>query len=150
VAELRPGLDLQEDLVVLAADVHDDGRLNYFIPTASVPSSPPAVRWLALAATALAIAGLTGRWLFGLPPGTVLAAVLPHVGMAPLLRRQTNRLLEPAFAARAAFGSVAAVLARLEHEAFAALRLQTLRQELRPEGQPASRRLRRFRWLLGL
>jgi hypothetical protein len=150
VAELRPRLDMQEDLVVLAAEVHDDGRLNYFIRTASLPPSPPAVRWLAPAATALAIAGLTGRWLFGLPAVIVLAAVLPHIGIATLLRRQTNRLLEPALAARAAFGNVAAVLARLEHESFAALRLQTLRQELRPEGQPASRRLRRFQWLLGL
>jgi hypothetical protein len=150
VADLQPRLDLQEDLVVLADDVRDHDRLNEFIRTAAETPPRRAARRAALTATALAIAGLGAGWLFGWSRGVVLAALIPQVAVATFLRRPTNRLLEPAFAARAAFGTLAAVLARLEHEPFVAPRLRELRDALQPLRRSASRRLRTFQWLLGL
>jgi hypothetical protein len=146
VADLRPRLDLQEDLIVLATDLRAPSQLSYFIRAAAepVPAFLYAAWWLGLAASALAVAGLVAGWLFGMSSVFVLAALLPHVAFATCLRRPTNRLLEPAFAARSAFTTVAAILARLEREPFCAARLRDLHGVLHRTAQPASQRLAPF------
>jgi hypothetical protein len=152
VADLRPRLDLQEDLIVLATDLREHSQLSYFIRAATepVPAFLYAARWLGLAASALAVAALVAGWLFGMSGVIVLAVLIPHVAFASCLRRQTNRLLEPAFAARSAFATVAAILARVEREPFAAPRLRELSGVLYPTARPASRRLAQFGRVLGL
>jgi hypothetical protein len=140
VGELRPRVDLQEDLVVLGSEIPDDGRLAYLSHPEAAASAPPsgALRMAVGAVPMLSLAALLGMGL-GLPASLGLLALLPQVAVAVILRPYANGVLEPEFAARAGLRPLAVHLARLEREHFTAPRLTELRAALRTRKRRAAR-----------
>jgi MutS domain V len=149
-AELRPRLDLHEDLIVLGSEIPDNGRLARlarFTPEGTVLSR--GAQWL-LATPLLSLAALTAGALFGAPTALILAALAPQAIVALRLRHYANGVLESALAARAALGPLAALLARLEGERFSSPRACELGETLHTDGRSASRLLQRLNCVLGL
>ena len=145
VAELRPQLDLAEDLAVLGEDAKVGVHPEALIRWAEAPNrmGPPGLRWLALALAAAAVAwcfhlGLLGD---GHSPGAggVVEAVLTYRLRHPLAEvlhgtEQTFHGLE----------LLSGMLARLEHHSFQSPRLQALQRELLSHHMPGSRALARL------
>jgi hypothetical protein len=149
-SELRPRLDLHEDLVVLGSEIPDDGRLAYLSrPVREEATLPSGLRRLAWAAPVLSAAALIGA-ACGLPTAVVLLALVPQVVVAVSLRRYANQTLELFLSARAALGPLSIVLARLEREDFSSSRLLQLQAALRSRKRQASRLVWQFDRLLGL
>jgi hypothetical protein len=161
VAELRPQLDLREDLALLGSDVPAGVD---FSGVAGWGAAPPVLvgtwpRWVALVLGALTVTSIVG-WLmtwFGGPPSSAFAAFFFQVGALPFavllvleliftgwLRDRVNRILTEVERRGRDLGMLAGVLARLEQAEFTAPRLTSLHAELISgdgSGKPPSQRI---------
>jgi hypothetical protein len=150
-AELRPRLDLHEDLILLASEIPDDGGLAYLArPVVATDTLPRVIRGIVLASPVLALATLVAGVLFHAPIILVLAALAPQAVIALRLRRYADGVLEPAFATRATLRPLAAVLRRLGDEQFSTDLLSRLGGALHRSGRPASKALASLDRLLAL
>jgi hypothetical protein len=142
VAELSPRLDLREDLTVLGEDVRaevDAGRLAAW---GAAPRALPA--WPAPVAMALGIASVATlvAWFAGALPGWwFAAAVAANWALLRVLRDRIAHVLGGVERPAAELEVLAAVLARLEREPFAAPLLVGVRAPLLAGGGAASRRI---------
>jgi hypothetical protein len=146
VAELRPQLDLREDLALLGSDVPAGVDFDAVVAWGAGPDllRPRWPRWVALALGLAALVCLAG-WVTSLlrpgPPPTffhrwgslplvlVLAAL---VAFALSLRRRVEQVLSAVEKRGRDLAMLANVLARLEDAEFAAPRLRELRAALGP------------------
>jgi hypothetical protein len=143
VAELRPRLDLREDLDVLAtgvgAAVDPDGL-------AAWGAASPVLDWgwpraAAVALSLLAVAALAG-WAIGLTGRPVaVAALMLEMVFALRLRPRVLRVVQTVDRKARDLALLAQVVARLEREPFTAERLRRLRAALDTTGEPASARI---------
>ena len=149
IDELRPMLDLKEDVAVLASE-SPVGRTGLLATWAA--SSPvgfaPALR-VALAACALitiVLAYVVYRDLVA-PEFLVawLVLALPVVG---LWRREFHRVLHAIETPERDLGLLAGLLARIEAEPFTSPRLAALHQSLLTQGVPPSKRIAQLRTLV--
>ncbi|MCK6554865.1 DNA mismatch repair protein MutS [Candidatus Binatia bacterium] len=147
VTELRPRLDLREDLAVLGSDVRVGVEPEALTAWGTAPSMLP-VRWArpaALAAVTLTVLALLA-WQSGstgpLPFGVALAAE-GTLGLA--LRRRVQRVIRAVERPTRDLALLTELLARLERESFAAPRLVELRCQLDVDGEPPSRQIARLR-----
>jgi hypothetical protein len=152
VAELRPRLDLREDLALLGdaveAGVHPEALARW--STTPPVLASPAARWAAWALTGLTAATLLG-WMAGpLGFGPVLLALLIQGAFAGAHRSRVRLVLEAVETPGRELALLALVLQRLEAETFTAPRLTALRQELTTAGLLPSRRIARLEQLIGL
>lgn len=149
IAELRPMLDLREDLAVLGEDVRAGVHPEEL---AAWGEEPPrlqsrAARWAAFLIPCL-LAASGGVWaLRGWrdPFFAMLAAVAIFIAR---YRRPVARVVEAVEQPAHDLALLAQVLARLEREHFTSARLVELRSALNVEGRPPSARIARLNRLI--
>jgi hypothetical protein len=152
VSELRPRLDLREDLATLGPDVRaglHPVRLQEW------GAEPPllASRNLRLAAIVLAlfgIAALVGWGWLGTGHWPLVVVVLAKIIFERRIHHQVELVLKRAQHAGAELSLLSRLLARLEQEAPSAPRLAELRAALETQGLPASRQIARLDRLIYL
>jgi hypothetical protein len=152
VAELRPRLDLREDLELLGADVRSGIDPLALAQWGKTPRVLPGIG-LRVAAAVLALFGLSALlgWAFvgtGLWP--LLAALAIEAAFATWLGRRVKLIL--AAVARRGHDLVllGELLDRLEREPFQSALLGRLRKMLETQGHPASVQIRRLGRLIHL
>lgn len=149
VAELRHGLDLREDLAVLA---EESRPLTSVETLAAWGEGKPLLVSRALRWTSAILASL---WLVSMVAWMVGGAAYPAVLVSAVnlafhlsYRRRVHRVVSAAEGAARDLGVLSSVLARLEAEHFSAPRLVELREALQSQGWPPSRWIGRLNRLL--
>jgi hypothetical protein len=160
IDELRPRLDLREDLAILGQEFRAAGHPEAL---ANWASSPPVAfpGWLRIVAPILALLA------FGLVV-TLLSALLlgdpvdPRLRIAVIVTLAIEGLLVLPFRERIAkvvlsvgkpggdLALLSQVLSRLESESFSSPKLAALRAGIEVQGQPASKRIARLERLIEL
>ena len=151
VAELRPQLDLAEDLAVLGEDAKVGVHPEALIRWAEAPNrlGPRGLRWLAPALAAAAVACVFIWAFWGMATPLVLVVVLEAV----LTYRLRHPLAEVLHGTEQTFHGLellSGMLARLERQSFQSPRLQTLQRELLSHHMPGSRALARLNTIVDL
>jgi hypothetical protein len=152
VAELRPQLDVREELAVLANEVPPPQRFGVWMaePQAIVTTVSTATRWLSVAAALLCLMTFFG-WVGGiLGPIPFLGVFLLERVLAWRIRRRFPDLTALLWQSRRGLATVAALLGRLERIQSASDRLRQLRMALLASGPPCSRSLAQLGCLLAL
>jgi hypothetical protein len=152
VDDLRPRLDLREDLAMLGAEVPAGVNLEAL---ADWGKAPPVLvqqwpRWVASWLSALAFASLLGWLAFDTGFLPVLAALALEGAFALWLRVRVQRVIAPVERMAQNLAVFSGVLARIEGVRFTAKRLQELDRALDIEGTPPSRRIARLSRLIDL
>lgn len=152
VNELRPRLELREDLALLGADVPVGVDLDGLAQWGEAPPILQA-RGLRLAALVLGALGLAGllAWAF-LPYGSLPFAVTGAVEgcFALALSRRVREVIAPLERRAHDLAVFYGVLARIEREQFTAPRLMQLRAALETTGRPPSEQIARLAALIEL
>ena len=154
VEELRPLLDLREELAVLGDDYRTDVNPEHLIGWAGTPARPFPV-WMRLLALVFAVvqAGMIA-WLFV----TVFVEVGPRIGViavgflegpfALFLRARVLAVLYGIHEPSRDLDLLSRILATLERQTFQSPRLAALQGAIRVGGKPASQRIARLRrWM---
>ena len=152
VSELRPLLDLSEDLAVLGVDVRagldPDALVSW--AKATPTRAPQAVRVSAAALVTLLVAVGLG-WLAGLNGPLPVAAVLAaELAVGASMRGRVLRVMHTVQRPGRDLRLLAQILARLEGERFAAPHLAQLRAALDTDGRPPSVQIARLHRLIHL
>lgn len=142
VAELRPLLDLREDLAVLGEDVrtgvHPDALAAWGEEPPLLESRPARVVAFIIPCLVAASAVLWGLLGWRDPFFVMLGVVAIFIAR---YRRVVNRVVDAVEQPAHDLALLAQVLARLERERFTSVRLVELRAALDVEGQPPSVRI---------
>lgn len=152
VAELRPRLDLREDLARLGADVRAGVDPEVLGAWASAPAAPVShlARGLAVALVALQIAAGLAWWKLGVGAIPFLVVLLAEGIFAARLRPRVVAVVRAAGRPARDLALLSRLLERIEAERFESPRLLALRRSLDCDGEPPSRRVARLRRLLEL
>jgi hypothetical protein len=149
VAELRPRLDLREDLAVIAEEARS------LEPAGALAAWAEGEAVLVSRTLPVVAAGLAGLWLVSLAVWMIWGRAYPALLVSAInvsfnlrYRPSVANVLRAAQSAARDLGLLAVVLARLEAEPFAAPRLVELRQALQSEGWPPSRWIARLNRLM--
>jgi hypothetical protein len=151
VIELRPCLDLREDLALLAEGIHTGSDTQALITWADAPPwhISNAVRVLAKVFAALALLGLS-LWIAGLGWKPFLLLVLVGQVFAFSFRRPVLQVIRQVDLPGKDLQLLVEVLKRLEREQFTSPYLVQLRSELDVEGLSPSRQIARLKRLIEL
>ena len=152
LVELRPRLDLREDLARPGADV--DPGLHPAALSAWGTAPPvlhaPALRAVAAAVVALTAAGLLAWWRGWCGPAPLIAGLVGEMLVALPLRARVSAVIRAVELPGRDVGLLAEILARIEREAFSAPRLVGVRAALDTRGVPPSRRIAELGRLINL
>jgi hypothetical protein len=152
VTELRPRLDLREDLALIGTDVRaalDPEALGAW--AAAAPVRMPTLLRASAAGLVAALALTAGAWLTDLTgPLPMAALLLAEVVVALRLRARVRRVVRAVQRPGRDLGLLAGLLARLERERFASPHLVQLRAALDTDGEPPSVRIARLHRLIHL
>ena len=152
VAELRPRLDLREELALLGEDVRAGLHPEALAAWGAEPPLHGVATWRAIAGglALLALAALAG-WIFGENGPLPLVFVATLEAMLGLrFRGQVHHVLRAAEQPARDLALLSELVSRLEAERFESPRLVALRRAMQSEGAPASREIARLRRLLEL
>jgi hypothetical protein len=151
VKELRPGLDLREDLALLGENVRSGEDAKALAAWAARPPwhVPRSLRITALALALLAVATLI-LWIVGYGAIPFLIAFIIGRAFSLRLQAQVNHALSAVDEAGRDLTLLSEVLGRLELERFSSPRLVELRAALDVEGLPPSRQISRLNRLIDL
>jgi hypothetical protein len=143
VAELRPRLDLREEIALLGADVPAGVDLNSLVQWgAEAPILDSAGARIAAAGLATLVVTILIAWAaFGVSFTWLAAALLLEGSFALWFSSRVRRVLAPVERKSQDLTVYASILARLEREPFASSRLRQLRAALFHEGAAPSRRI---------
>jgi hypothetical protein len=143
VAELRPRVDLREELALLGEDVPAGVDLAALADwgKASPVSFPPGTHPFALLLVALTLLTLSGWIALGMGPVPFLAALLVQSGFALWLRPRVRQVLAAVEKRAQDLAVFAGVLFRIEREPVTCPRLRQLRAALDTGGRPPSDRI---------
>jgi MutS domain V len=151
VAELRPGLDLREDLALLGEGVRSGEDAKALTAWAAAPPWHIS-RFLRVTAVALALlaAATLILWVtgFGVIP-FVVALILGRIFVFRL-QSQVEHVISAVDRAGRDLTLLSEVLSRLERERFSSPRLVELRAALDVEGLPPSKQIARLNGLIDL
>jgi hypothetical protein len=141
VEELRPRLDLREDLALLASEVPSGTNFEALIQWgAREPIAfPPAARASAAALAAVTAAMLIAWIEFSVSVRFVLLMLVVEGAFAFWFNKRVRQVLAPVEKRASDLSLFHALLARFERERFDSQRLRELRSELDTAGLPASR-----------
>lgn len=146
VEELRPKLDLREDLGLIAAEAKGWIQTEALISWANQPRllQSNLVRVAAFVLPLLTLAMyLSGQW------GLMLAALTGQVSLARYWRRSVHKVVRDVGLVPGELESLAQVLNRLEKESFQSERLQHMEMEGQTDGMMASEAIGRLGKLYG-
>jgi hypothetical protein len=151
VAELRPCLDLREDLALLAEGVHTSADAQTLTAWAAAPPwrISAAMKWTARVFALLALTGL-GLWFAGFGVAPILLAVMAGQIFVFSLRHPMLQVIRSVDAPGKDLQLLVEVLERLERESFQSSQLIKLRADLNVEGLPPSRQIAKLRRLIEL
>ncbi|HKO35902.1 MAG TPA: hypothetical protein VJV21_05445 [Pyrinomonadaceae bacterium] len=151
VVELRPRLNLREDLALLGEGVHTGSEAQALTHWAAAPPwvISSAIRWGATALALLAVVTVI-LWIAGFSWLPFLAALTAGQVFAFSLRRRVNEVIEGIAGPGRELGLLTEVLRRLERESFLSPRLVHLRAALNVDGQPPSEQIARLKLLIDL
>ncbi len=145
VDELRPMLDLREDVAVLAAE-SDVGRTGPLAAWTAAPAQRFPALLLPLLAVCAAITIALGVGVYaGLSSGWLVGWVAIEVAIASIWRRPIAEVLHGIEGPEHDLALLAALLARVERERFASPGLAALHRALITGGVPPSRRIAQLR-----
>jgi len=152
VEDLRPRLDLREDLAVLGIDVRAGVHPESLATWGSAPPmlDSPVMRTAACALGALAGVTLCMWAGFGLARVWFLAALTLEALFFFKVRPAVRRIEHAVEPAGRDLALLSGVLERLERELFTSPRLKGLSAKLGAAGHPASRQISRLRFLIDL
>ena len=151
VSELRPRLDLREDLALLGEGVRSGKDAQSLAAWATAPPWHVSL-WLRATAIALALLAVVTLilWAIGFGALPFLVALIMGRIFAFRYRAQVGRIVNAVNAAARDLALLSGVLTRLEQERFASPRLVELRAALNLEGIPPSRQIARLNRLIDL
>lgn len=152
VAELRPRLDLREDLARLGADVRAGVDPELLGAWASAPAAPVSrlARGAAVLLVALLAAASLCWWKLGTGAIPLLAVLVVEGLFAARLRPRVAEVVRAAGRPARDLALLSQLLQRIEAERFETPRLVALRTSLDSDGEPPSRRVARLKRLLEL
>ena len=152
VAELRPRVDLREELALLGEEirsgVHPEALARWSAEPPVLTSRP--ARAAAFVLAALGVAGVLGWLAFGLPLWAALSAVTIEAGFALALRRRVRHVLGAVETPGRDLALLSSVMERLERERFTSPKLVALRNDLQAHGAPPSVQIARLARLIVL
>ena len=143
IAELRPLLDLREELDVLGSCA----RAGIDVEPLTKWGAAPAVlrlagaRWAAVALSLFAVAALAGWLILGWSSSLFFSVTIAEVGFVAWFRSRVQSVLGAVRKKARDLAVLSTLLARLEAERFAAARLRELRSSLDTDGLPPSARI---------
>jgi len=152
VDDLRPRLDLREDLALLGADVRESGDPDAFVAwgAAGRVDFPPAFRVIARILGALNVVNLAG-WIFlGFGPLPFALTFVPSMILARVVKPRVQEVVEAVEKRERDVELLCELMERLGRERFTATKLAALRSGLSAGGPPAYEELARLRRLLHL
>jgi hypothetical protein len=146
VDELRPMLDVREDIAVLAAE-SEVGRTGPLAAwTAAPPQNLPGALGVWLAAfAAMTVVVTVAVYRDAIGPGWLVAWVCAQSAVVAIWRRQIHHILHAIETPEHDLALLAALLERVERERFTSTRLAALQQALITGGVPPSRRIAQLR-----
>jgi len=151
VTELRPLLDLREDLALLSAGVRSGEEAHSL---AAWSTTPPwhISSWLRVTAITLALLAVVTfiLWVMGFGGTPLLVALVLGRIFAFRFRSQVERVVSGVDAAGRDLALLSGVLKRLEQERFTCPRLIELRAALDVEGLAASQQIAKLNRLIDL
>jgi MutS-like protein len=152
VEELRPRLDLREDVALLGDEVNAGAHPEELTAWAARPSVFTArqTRWLRLAALLIGLfsAAAVVMWLgFGYR-NAAMVALMVEATFLFLYRAQIGRVIAEVERPGRELSLLAEILGRLEQERFASPTLARLRSELDTDGKPPSWQIARLSRLI--
>jgi hypothetical protein len=151
VAELRPRLDLREELALVGEDLRSGISPQAL---AAWCEEPPVIasRRLRLMAAVLPLLALgsLAAWIVWNVPGVFLAVVLAMFGFSLRLRARIQRVLQRIGDPAYGLELLSHVLVRYERERFTSPLLAGLQAALHADGPPTSRRIARLHRLIEL
>jgi len=153
VDELRPRLDLREEVALLGEDIRGALDAASLARWAAAPAWQPSplLRLAALALPAATLAGFLAWYAFGLVgPLPLLLATALQLAFASHLRPRVLQIVRGAEHSARELALLSAILARFERERFSSPRLTELGRALESEGEPPSRRIARLQRLVDL
>src|SRR5262252_4851266 len=152
VEELRPRLDLREDVALLGDEVNAGAHPEELTAWAARPSVFTArqTRWLRLAALLIGLfsAAAVVMWLGYGYRKTAMLALMVEATFLFLYRAQIGRVIAEVERPGRELSLLAEILGRLEQERFASPLLARLRSELDTDGKPPSRQIARLSSLI--
>jgi MutS domain V len=143
VKELRPRVDLREEIALMGEDLRaavDDRKLGEWGSGAPVNFFPGA-RWLALALAIAAVATATTTLLDWTTLRPFLFVVLGEIVVTMATHNATGRVMHDIVNPAHELRLIALLLERLEREPFSSPALARLRQRLLVDGKPATREI---------
>jgi hypothetical protein len=152
VDELRPRLDLREDVALLGAEVSAGAHPEELVSWAAREPvfTERQTQWLRVAALLIGLfsAAAVVMWLgFGYRK-TAMAALMIEATFLFLYRAQISRVVAEVERPGRELSLLSEILGRLEQERFAAPMLVRLRSELDTDGKPPSRQIARLTLLI--
>jgi hypothetical protein len=158
VAELRPRLDLREELELLGADVRAGIDPEALAAWGNEPRvfggrpGPTAIAALAAVLAALAVAGLAAWAFLGTGPSPFFAVAIAEIVLMVRMAGRVRHVISALDRRAHDLVLLAALLSRLEHESagFQSPRLRRIGAALQTGGAPASRRIAALARLLHL
>jgi hypothetical protein len=150
IVELRPGLDLREEVGLLGADVPGGTDFAGLVAWGSAPSHlhAPIRRVFAGMLAFFAVVTLLGWGLWGFGPSPFALMVVLEMLLAAWLRPAIRDVLEPVEKRGPDLLLLAGLLDRLEKTPFKSPRLVQLHDRVHGSGTPPSRRLAQLSRLL--
>ncbi len=152
IVELRPRLDLREDLELLGAEVGEGIDPEALVLWAEAPGVFLS-RSAKVAATLLGVIGIAALIAWGVAPwglGVLFLVIIVEFGFALSQKGRIRAVLHAIERRGHDLNLLADLLARLEGEQFRSPELIRLCDALKTEGEPASRRIGRLARLLHL
>ncbi|MBY0396475.1 MAG: DNA mismatch repair protein MutS, partial [Thermoleophilia bacterium] len=152
VAELRPRLDLREDLELIGVEVRagiDPETLTAWGATPRIFTSPWP-RWTAYVLAALGGAAVAAYFATTLGLKPLFVVILLEIGYWLAVKNRVGQVLGPIQKRTHDLVLLSELLARVERETFQAPALRRLEEALRTEGESASARIARLARLLHL
>jgi hypothetical protein len=150
ITELRPRLDLREDVAILGEDLKVGIHAEALTRWSEAPNQlkHQALRWLSLTLSISSIASAIFWAERGEKTPFFLILALACIVTASL-RKQTAEILQSTEQALKDLQLLSALLARMEREEFESPRLQALKKELSSHHLAGSRAIARLRTIVG-
>lgn len=149
-ADLRPRIQLREDLALLGDDIRAGVHASSLAAWGAAPAValPAGVRCIAPIVAIYNVATFAAFMLHGLTARPFLAGLVAAIFMGFVLRKPVAAIVAASETPAADLQVLSLLLARLEGEAFEAPALRRIRTALETGGAPASASIRRLgRWM---